>query len=299
MTEENRAMTIWNRATLPPRSDGFYDVKCSDERERRCLYVEGQWRLRGTQVLAWREIPPPRRTVAELDLFEGTAHQLVVDEDDFVSIEATLASPLAQHRELQAVAAVAKLELNKDRGIQINVIRCHAMSPTASSVVTGRILSTSRNYAAQAVGDRDIVVHEQARLDRRVGADEDVTIRYEQGMGAVYDGILYDVQIEAEALSSDERAFLRASLLKTLALAGGRDDEVVKAALKFALKEAQSVFGWPKSPPVARLEVSDWVSMKLADLLAAQQARRDAPALAEGPRWQPESDEIPAIRIRN
>jgi hypothetical protein len=126
-----------------------------------------------------------------------------------------------------------------------------------------------------------------------------VTIRYEQGMGAVYDGILYDVQIEAEALSSDERAFLRASLLKTLALAGGRDDEVVKAALKFALKEAQSVFGWPKSPPVARLEVSDWVSMKLADLLAAQQARRDAPALAEGPRWQPESDEIPAIRIRN
>jgi len=125
------------------------------------------------------------------------------------------------------------------------VVRFMRPTPDAGGVSTGKVLAVSENYSAQSIGGNDVVIHENAKLDRQVLPGEKVTMHYANGTGAVYDGLVHDINISAGWMPKEQQSYLRMSMLDALSMmtAPQDDDERLRDAMRYALESTAKFFG--------------------------------------------------------
>lgn len=248
----------WHR-NEQPETPGMYDVyvepvpgKMGDAKVRRVLYSGALW-VSSAPVAGWRNSEATFPGPATANLATTSTKLSAMDTWSLAPMED---GPKSFESERRAVLELAA----RERGIDINVTRIFKPGDTANGIVSGKVLAVSENYAAQSVGDNDIMLHEQARLDRRVQPGEHVTFDYKNGQAKVYNGCLFDVDIKADTLDRDQQSYLRRKLLEVFANfdRAPANDAMVVEATKWALGETVKAFGLADAAvKVASLSVQD------------------------------------------
>lgn len=259
-------MLEWAPPARPPASTGFFATRDKLEpkaRTRRVVFTGNFW-MSDEPVAAWRQlsnadvIQSPFRPVSVLaakaqqagfdmraagrrgELIEAGKPMPVAkstsssfDELSLVPLDGT------PDAELSSVAKLAGLEL------RVELVRFSKPVAGASGVSTGRVVAVSENYAAQDLGGNHVVIHENKNLDRPLNAGENVTLGYEGGKAAVYDGLAHDVNIVASWMPKEQQAYLRMVMLDALSMmkAPQADDERLRDAMRYALESTANFFG--------------------------------------------------------
>lgn len=211
----------WNKDIIP-ENPGIYDVVTSPipgATVKRVLYSESEW-LTDKNVFSWKNSSATTNYASKIDtpttLDSWTLEPLETDDD----------------LEKRAVLELAKKELNK--GIEIKIQRVFKVGDSANGVVSGKILATSENYAAQSIGNDGILLHSQNNLDRIVIPGEYVTFQYSNGKASVFDGCLFDITVKCDTLSDTQLLFLRKRLQDALSMFENKptqDSTLVAAAI--------------------------------------------------------------------
>jgi len=256
----------------------------ADRSSTRRVVFTGRFWMSDTQVAAWRHESKadaqvfPHRPVALLDAQAeqagaalrpvGIGRGELLPDGQFAGPPAKKATCFEElslvpmegpgaNEEIAAVQRLAGLEL------RVEVVKFHRPAAGANGVSTGRVLAVSGAYAAQSVGNGNVVIHENASLDRELQPNERVTVAYQDGKASVYDGLLHDINVDANWLSTEQRGYLRRTMLEALALmeAPQDDDERLKDALRYALEATANFYGLAETK-LARADLSLTVNDK-------------------------------------
>ena len=271
-----RAELEWLPADNTPLEPMWVTVRSSHEKStplKRVLF-NGRYFLTRDPFSAWKPCPPGEFPVSELvenglDVLQG--------------LDVLELTPLDPFDERASLAELAKLEM------KVEVVRMFRPGDEANGALSGRVIATSRNYAAQAVGDNAVVIHEQSRLGRRVTNGEQVTLNYKEGRAEVYNGLFFDVNISAPFLTADQRGWMRMQMIEALCGVEGadKDDGMIREALRYALDKTSQMFGLDKTrldSASIKLTVTDpMVPLQLEEVEAAHQ-RADELTLVNIPR---------------
>lgn len=258
-------MLEWAPPGRPPASTGFFATrdKLEPKAQTRRVVFTGNFWMCDEPVAAWRQLATADamqsrfRPVSALaskaqqagfdlrpagrrgELIE--AGQPMPVPNDASSFDELSLVPLdgTPDAELGSVAKLAGLEL------RVEFVRFSMPKAGASGVSTGRVLAVSENYAAQDLGGNHVVIHENKNLDRPLTAGEKVTLGYEGGKAAVYDGLAHDVNIVASWMPKEQQAYLRMVMLDALSMmkAPQADDERLRDAMRYALESTANFFG--------------------------------------------------------
>lgn len=238
---DRRAEVDWLPVSRQPENSLWATVRTDPSREeptRRVLFNGRYWMTR-QPFSAWKPCPSDERPASEIvDTIKATTGEGVLEE-----MEQILTPPAdligLDEMERASLAELARMEL------KVDVIRLYKPGENASGVLSGKVLATSNLYAAQSIGENAVMIHEQAKLGRRVSAGEQVTLDYKGGRAQVYNGALFDVNIKAPFLSTDQLGWMRLQMIEALASVEGadKDDNLIREALRYALEKTAIMFG--------------------------------------------------------
>ncbi|MFK4705731.1 hypothetical protein ABIC83_002570 [Roseateles asaccharophilus] len=261
----------WAPPSRSPSKPGVYGTRdrISHQALTRRVVFAGHFWMQDEPVAAWRQLSSkelenqPYRPVSQIptasnvvrnplkytsallshgqDAKELTPPKKIASSFEELSLEPMEGSSgnYAAGGEVATIAHMAQLEL------RIDVVRFVKPTDGANGASTGKIVAVSENYAAQSIGGDQVVIHENANLDRRVAPGEKVTMNYVDGRGTVYDGLAHDVNITADWMPKDQQAYLRMVMLDTLSqmTAPQDDDDRLRDAMRLALESTANFFG--------------------------------------------------------
>lgn len=246
-----------------PEVPSIYDVVSSPipgATIKRVLFTGDIW-MTDSNISKWKKLDVTNDLTAFN--FDQNSSQLISRANVPVSLDSWSLEPLEsfQSAEQKAVLQLAQREMAK--GVNIHVSRVFKPGQGANGIVSGKILATSENYAAQFIGDSDILVHSQDSLNRVVTPGEYLTFEYINGKAQVFNGCLFDVKIDADTLDSDQQCFLRKKIVEALSKfeRAPTSDKVIVAATKWALSETIKEFSLDNSASIIKaISVEDTYS---------------------------------------
>lgn len=248
----------WSPASRQPAASGFMATRSRIDGTaptRRVVFTGRFW-ISDEPVAAWRPLGAkeleqrPLRPVSELDQLRQSALVATGDSVPAVrrakSFDQLSLEPLElsdTDPEESSLGMVSRLEL------KVEVVSFTRPTPQASGVSTGRVLAVSENYAAQDLGNNRVVIHENKNLDRALQPGDKVTMDYQGGKAKVYDGLMHDINIQADWMPKDQQAFLRMSMLDALSSlkVPQGDDKLLQEAMRYALESTAKFFGASES----------------------------------------------------
>lgn len=244
----------WSPPTRQPAAAGFMATRSridASSPTRRVVFTGRFW-MSDEPVAAWRPMSTkelealPHRPVSHLDklcqsalVASGQSAPAVqrartFDQLSLEPLELSLADP-----EQSALSTVTRLEL------KVEVVSFARPADKANGLSTGRVLAVTENFCAQETGVNRVVIHENKNLDRPLRPGDKVTMDYQDGKATVYDGLMHDINIEADWMPKDQQAFLRMSMLDALSAlkVPQGDDKLLQEAMRYALECTAKFFG--------------------------------------------------------
>lgn len=276
VANERRAEDDWQPADRTPAAAMWVTVKSSHANAapvRRVLF-NGRYFLTREAFSSWKPCPTDERPVSAL-VDDGID---VIDGLEVLELE-----PMTAFDEAASLAEIARLEL------KVEVVKLFRPGDEAFGALSGKVLATSKNFAAQLIGDNAVVIHEQNKLSRRVQNGEQVTLNYAGGRAEVLNGVFFDVNITAPFLSVEQRGWMRMQMIEALCGVEGadQDDAMIREALRYALDKTSQMFGLEKSRlDVAKINLSvvDLMPSLLMQEVEAAMQRADELSLVSVPR---------------
>ena len=197
---------------------------------KRVLFNGRYWMTREA-IDYWKPVPPEEQPISAL--METPRGITPIEGLEVVELD-----ELPPGHEALALAELARLEL------EVEVVRVFRAAEGAEGAASGRVLAVSERFAAQALGNDGVLIHEQAALQRQVAAGEHVTIDYQAGRGTVYNGIFYDVNIRSPFLTKDQVGWMRMHMINALSASpkAYQDSDLIKEALRYALDRTVEAF---------------------------------------------------------
>ena len=266
---DRRAENEWLSADEQPKSPMWVQVRSSHENAtplKRILF-NGRYFMTREPFSAWKACPEGELPVSSLVESRGVS---VLQGLEVLELEDT-------PDELGSIAELARMEL------KVDVVRMFRPGDDAAGALSGRVLATSKMYAAQQIGDDSVVIHEQSKLDRRVHNGETVTLDYANGRAKVYNGVFFDVNINAPFLTAEQRGWMRMQMIEALSGVDGadKDDEMVREALRYALDRTTQMFGMDQTRlDVMKIRLTVTDPVKPLQLEEVQEAERRAAELS-------------------
>lgn len=295
---------LWVGLTIPPAEDGIFIARKKNG-ERICIQRRGGVWQDHEEAHQWFCTPDDLLDAGSAPLPDP---ETLVFSDDFLMqvSEAELRTmmvrpPEPTDQEFAATAALARRELSL---LNIEVFRVYRVGVKKSGIVTGKALSVSENFAAQATEDGNVVIHDMARLTQAVPGShiqpgEEITVVYEDGSGLVHKGQMecFGLRISSKGLSVDEVEFIRD---RTQSVIAGRirwvelDQSQLNDVVIEVCHQAKEKFGWagiPRSLVVAKYDVvADQLQSAMQEANARVERAADEkgflPAPAEDASWQ-------------
>lgn len=198
---------------------------------KRVLFTGRYWMTRDV-FKSWK--PCPDNELPVTALIENKPEQRVVPIDKLELVP----EEIQKNSEISTLAELARLELC------VEVVRLYMPNKNANGATSGKVLAVSKSYAAQSLGGNGIVIHDQAKLDRKLQPGEHVTVNYEAGKARVYNGIFFDVSAKSNYLNVEESNWLRMKMIEALSTTDDapNDDQMIKEALLYALDKTAEMF---------------------------------------------------------
>lgn len=284
MEDEENTIGRWVPIGNRPARDGTYKVRDEDGKVSEVRFTNGGWEggLVTFYAHEWLRLPEHehKRDVTDLDFtyladldFTDPAALKLVSEPELRAMASKPRS--AADHEFASVTALAGREI---ASLEIELFRVFRVAEEANAVVSGKVLSVSENFAAQAVGAGDIVVHEMARLSRALQPGEEITIRYELGMGEVFDGVveIFDLKVASPEVTPEEAAFIRKQSLEIIGERlqwVGMSESDINDVVIAVCKQAAEKFNWKEIPGsilVSRFDVVQEYQRKALDAAAVR-----------------------------
>lgn len=238
----------WVKATELPSVSGRYKVKAG-QNIRFADFINGKW-IGGIQFDSWYSDPVDPEPEDHLNAREFQSFPSnfeLVHESVF---DPSVRTADSERLDFTSAVTLARKELSS---LSVEFVRVFTVNEDANSDTTGKVLATSERYAAQHVGQGDVVMHEMNRLSRKVTPGEEVTISYRNGLAQVYNhkAELRDVVVTCEALNQAELRFIRDELMNMADEdMSGKSDDDFQLMVEMATARAAKQFGWTTQPGV-------------------------------------------------
>ena len=236
----------WVKASELPDAPGRYKVRAG-QNIRFADFINGKW-IGGIQFDAWHSdqiIHEPDDSLNPHEFQSFPSNFELVHESVF---DPSVSTADEERLDFTSAVTLAQKELTS---LSVEFVRVFTVNEDADSDTTGKVLATSERYAAQHVGQGDVVMHEMNRLDRKVTPGEEVTISYRNGLAQVYNqkAELRDVVVSGEGMNQAELRFIREELMN---LAdedmSGKSDDDFQLMVDMATAKAAKQFGWLTQP---------------------------------------------------
>lgn len=296
---------IWLGLATHPVEDGIYIARKKNG-DRICIERRGgawqdhdeayQWFCTQDDILQMNGPPLPDQRAL-------LANEHFLDRVSDAELRAmTIRPPSPADQEFAATTALARRELSL---LNVEVVRVYRVAKNAFGPVTGKTLSISENFAAQATDDGAVVIHDMARLSHsdpngRLLPGDEITVIYEGGHGVVHNGTMecFGLRISSKGMDAGEVDFVRdriAAVLSERAQWIEIDQAQLSDVAIAVCHEAKEKFGWPGIPRSLVVSKYDVIADQLqtavrhADARAARLADENGfepPAPSDSPQPQ-------------